>query len=195
MITRTQFLKGAELLPHLDSIANLRIRIFREYPYLYSGEERYELEYLKVYAESANAFAILAWHGEHVAGAVTGIPLQDEMEDFRACFAGTEYSLNEVYYVGELLFHPEFRSGGHGTALLELAEQHVRTMPQFRYLTCATVVRPPDHPLQPEGYVPIDRFLLRNAFLRMEGVTANLAWPELDGVSVDHVMQFWIKAL
>ncbi|WBF66921.1 GNAT family N-acetyltransferase [Desulfovibrio subterraneus] len=192
---RTRMVKGAELLPHLESLADLRLTIFCEFPYLYQGDKSHELDYLKVYAESPDAMAIMGWEGEAVAGAVTGVPLASEAAEFTAGFAGTAYPVEQGYYIGELLFHRQFRGGGRGSVLLEQAEAHVRSLNRFRYLACATVVRPDNHPMRPSDFVPIERFLQRHAYDRMDGVTTMMQWPELGGASLEHVMQFWVKEL
>lgn len=186
---------GSAIESHLDMLATLRVEIFREYPYLYLGDSKYERSYLRIYAKSPEAVLITAHRESSLAGAVTAIPLRDEMAELTAPFASTTYPIDTIFYVGELLFYPPYRNKGLGTQLLEKVERYVRSIGNYQYLTCATVVRPDDHPEQPEGYMPIDRFLHRNGFVSLPGVTASFAWPELDGISRDHTMQFWIKAL
>lgn len=193
-ITR-QMLCGAKIRPYLEAIATLRIKIFQEYPYLYQGEERYELEYLKVYADSLRALALLAWDGDVLAGALTAIPLEDELPELLSPFAGTPYPVERIFYLGELLFHPAYRGRGLGTGMLGEAEEYVRNQDGFDFLTCATVERPEDHPMRPDDFIPIDRFLHRNGFALLPDVVAALHWPELDGVSLEHNMLFWIKKL
>jgi GNAT superfamily N-acetyltransferase len=186
---------GSDIESHLDTLASLRVEIFREYPYLYKGEMKYELSYLRIYANSLETILITANSEGTLAGAVTAIPLKDEMTELTTPFAGTAYPLDKIFYIGELLFFPSYRNKGLGTQLLETVERHVRVGEKYTHLTCATVVRPDDHPQQPDGYVPINRFLQRNGFVPLPGVTTSFAWPELDGVSRDHTMQFWIKEL
>ncbi len=190
-----QLLQGEAIRPHLAGIARLRMEIFREFPYLYLGEEAYELEYLRSYADSDNAFVVLAWDGDVLAGALTGVPLQEEMPEFTAPFAHSSYALDRLFYIGELLFLPRYRGQGLGTMLFGEAEAHVRSRSSFSHLTCATVVRPDEHPFRPDDFIPIDGFLHRHAFERMDGVTVDLSWPEVDGVTRGHAMQFWIRPL
>jgi hypothetical protein len=79
--------------------------------------------------------------------------------------------------------------------LIAMVEEQVRSLGNFRYLTCATVVRPDDHPLRPKEYVPIDRFLDRIEFRTLPGVTTSFSWKEIDGLSREHPMQLWVKEL
>ena len=66
---------GTGVLPWLEPVAQLRIRVFREFPYLYDGEWQYERDYLAAYAESPDSVVVLALEGDTVVGASTGLPL------------------------------------------------------------------------------------------------------------------------
>ena len=61
-----------------------------------------------------DACVILAYHGHAVIGAVAGMPLIHEDAQMLEAFAGTTFPLNEIYYVGELLFRPAYRNCGLG---------------------------------------------------------------------------------
>ena len=188
-----QLLTGTAIADALDDLATLRLDIFPEYPYLYRGRREDELKYLGTYAEAPDAGVILAYDGLTVIGAATGMPLIHEDAQMLDAFAGASFPLDEVYYVGELLLRPAYRNCGLGRKLLDLFENHIRSLGCYRRLTCATVERPDDHPLRPSDYIPITRFLARTGFARIPGVTAHLIWREIDGVKQDHPMQFWIK--
>ncbi len=123
------------------------------------------------------------------------MPLVHEDVQLRDAFAGTTFPLTEVYYVGELLFYPDYRNSGLGKKLLDRLESQIRSLGRYRTLTCATVERPDDHPLLPRDYIPITRFLARTGFARFPGVTTHFVWRETDGVMRDHLMQFWSKGL
>ena len=190
-----QLLTGAVIADVLNDLATLRLDIFREYPYLYEGSREDELNYLGTYAEAPDACVILAYDGSAVIGAATGMPLIQEDAQLRDAFAGTALPLDEVYYVGELLFRPAYRNSGLGRKLLDHLESQIRSFGSYRTLTCATVERPDDHPLRPRDYIPITRFLARTGFVRLSGVTTSFMWRETNGVKRDHPMQFWIKEL
>lgn len=191
---RNELLTGLNVKKYLEEIASLRIEIFREYPYLYDGNRNDELNYLQHYAEVSDACAIVAFDDENVVGAATGIPLGRE-EGLHAPFANSHHPVNETYYVGELLFYPAYRNQGLGVDLLAMMENYVRFLGRYRYLACATVVRPDDHPQRPQEYVQIERFLARTGFVALPGITTSFAWREIDGSSSEHPMQFWVKSL
>lgn len=190
-----QLLTGVAIAESLDDLATLRLDIFREYPYLYEGQREDELHYLDTYAKAPDACVILTYDGLTVVGAATGMPLVHEDTQMIDAFSGTTLPLNEVYYVGELLFRPAYRNGGLGQKLLAQLESHIRSLGRYRRLTCATVERPDDHPLRPRDYIPISRFLARTGFVRLSGVTTRFSWREIDGVKREHPMQFWSKDL
>ena len=54
---------GKGLKAFAYAVANLRIRVFREYPYLYESSEAYELEYLQPYMKSDEAVFFLVKDG------------------------------------------------------------------------------------------------------------------------------------
>ncbi len=192
---REQLLAGAAIADVLDDLATLRLDIFREYPYLYQGRRDDELAYLGSYAAADDACVILVRDGSTVVGAVTGMPLVHEDAQLRGAFAGTTQPLDELYYVGELLFLPDYRNCGLGGKLLARLESHPRSLGRYSRLICATVERPADHPLRPPGYIPITRFLARTGFSLLPGVTTRFIWRETDGVRRDHPMRFWSKGL
>ena len=190
-----QVLTGKAILEYLEDLATLRLDIFEEYPYLYHGKRVDELAYLAGYAKKPEACIILARDGSKVTGAATGVPLIHEQSALRDSFGTTPYPLEEVYYVGELLFHQGYRNRGLGKRLLARMEAHIRSLGRFRMIVCATVERPSDHPSRPHEYTPINHFLDRTGFVRLDGVVANFTWLEVDNVKRDHRMQFWMKEL
>lgn len=190
-----QILTDREIAASLPAVAELRLAIFREYPYLYAGDAASEQKYLAVYADAADACLVTVSAGGRVVGAATGIPHSLETVELVNPFAASGYEVADCYYIGELLFAPAYRNRGLGSRVLKLLEERVRSLGRYRYLSCVTVVRPAGHPLCPADYLPIDRFLARTGFKALPGVCTSFTWSELDGVSRDHGMQFWLKEL
>lgn len=190
----TRRLIGPAIAGQLDALAALRLDIFAEYPYLYCGERDAELTYLASYAEKPSGCVILAEVNGTVIGAATGMPLRHEDAALREPMAATPWPVDDLYYVGELLFRPAYRAHGLGQRLLSEFEAYIRTL-DFSKIVCVTVERPADHPLRPADAIPIGRFLARTGFSRLDGVTTHFSWLEVDGVKRDHTMQFWLKDL
>ena len=85
MIT-TRLLTGEAVAGALGDLARLRIAVFRDWPYLYDGDEGYEREYLRAYT-APGAVVVAAMDGDRMVGAATGAPMEDHAEDFAAAFA------------------------------------------------------------------------------------------------------------
>lgn len=168
----------------------MRLDIFVEYPYLYRGQRAAELAYLASYAEKPGGCVMLAEDNGTVIGAATGMPLRHEEAALRDPVANTTpWPIDHLYSVGELLFRPAYRPRGLGQRLLRVMENYIRTL-GYRKIVCVRVERPMGHPLRPSDTIPIDRFLTR-----LDGVTTDFSWLEMDGVKRDHIMQFWLKDL
>lgn len=74
---------GVEVQPYLNDLARLRIDIFRDYPYLYAGDLDYEMRYLQTYSRSPESLFVMAFDGETVIGASTGVPMVYEEAAFK----------------------------------------------------------------------------------------------------------------
>lgn len=192
---RLSLYSGPAVLPYLPEIARLRITIFKEFPYLYKGSEDIETKYLQAYAEAPDACVFVVRDGETIIGAVTGVPLSREPAAFTAPFAAGPYPLDTIYYLGELLFLPDYRGQGLGSWLLKELADHARSLGRYHHLAGATIVRPEDHPLRPSDYHPIDGLLIRAGLIKHPELHVTLPWPDLDGTITDNVMEFWMKEL
>jgi|ERR1039457_993181 hypothetical protein len=118
------------------------------------------------------------------------MPFIHEAAQLQAAISRSQYSIEKLYYVGELHLAdiPEQRSGIAAVRSTGTSHTFSVQIPA----TC-TVERPDDHLLKLEGYVPITRFLARTGFDLMPGVTTSFSWRETDSVRRDHPMQFWVK--
>lgn len=185
---------GEDIAPVVPDIARLRIGIFREWPYLYAGEEGYQRNYLSAYIGSPRALAVLAWHGAHMVGAATGLPMADEVEELRHPFTQAGRDPREMFYFGESILLPEFRGQGIGVRFFTEREEHARGL-GYRYVTFCAVERSPADPRAPAGYMPLDEFWRKRGYERTD-ITTTFTWKEVgEGVETPKAMRFWIKDL
>ena len=77
---------GFAVEPWLDELAELRIEVFRDFPYLYEGNREYERRYLDRYAQSDRSVFVLALEFNRLVGAATALPLLEADEEFQAPF-------------------------------------------------------------------------------------------------------------
>lgn len=204
-------LTGPHLRPLIPALAQLRIQIFREWPYLYEGSLDYERKYLQTYIESPESVAVLAFHpevpktlsaeelaqfGEYLIGASTGLPLSDETVEFRQPFESAGLDPEQVFYFGESLLLPEYRGYGIGNRFFDCREAFARALGHIDLCTFCAVQRPDDHPARPANYRPLDAFWQRRGYAPDKRLQTEYRWRD---VGADHEtakpMQFWIRRL
>lgn len=185
---------GEDIAPIVPDIARLRMGVFREWPYLYAGEEAFERDYLSTYMGSPRALAVLAYHGAHIVGAATGLPMADEVEHLRQPLAAAAIDPKEVFYFGESVLLPQFRGLGIGVRFFAVREEHARSL-GYRFAGFCAVERSPADPRMPIDHVPLDRFWRKRGFEPTE-ITTTFIWKEVgEGVETPKPMRFWLKDL
>ncbi len=185
---------GAQIAPHVDDLARLRIAVFRDWPYLYDGDLDYERRYLADYARG-DTILVAAYDGETMVGASTGMPLSDHADDFAAAFDGSGIDLNNAFYCAESVLLTSHRGHGAYAGFFAHREAHARTL-NFTYATFCGVIRPEDHPLRPAAYQPLDSAWRRYGYAPLPGVIAHFNWRDIgDAEDTAKPLQFWIKRL
>lgn len=188
--------QGAAIAPYLDALADLRIRVFREYPYLYEGSREYEAEYLRNYASCSRSLVVLARAGGRIVGASTAMPLTEHGEEGIApALERAGFQPDQVFYFGESVLLPEFRGQGLGHVFFDQREAVAREQ-GMRYATFCAVARSDDHPRRPKDYVPHDAFWAKRGFVKSPDITASFSWRDLDEAEASpKTMVFWVKEL
>ncbi|WP_410219359.1 N-acetyltransferase family protein [Paracoccus sp. (in: a-proteobacteria)] len=194
MSVTTRVLTGDALAAALDDVARLRITVFRDFPYLYDGDEDYERDYLRAY-QSSGAVVVAALDGDRIVGAATGAPMADHAADFAAAFSERPEPLDQIFYCAESVLLREYRGHGIGHAFWDAREDHARAL-GARWCAFCSVVRPADHPARPEGYRPLDAFWRKRGYEPLPGVVAQFAWKDLgEAGETDKNLQFWMREL
>jgi GNAT superfamily N-acetyltransferase len=182
---------GRSITPWIEAVAELRIRVFRDWPYLYDGSLDYERDYLAHYQASPNSVFVLALADTGgVVGCSTGLPLLDAHDEFRTPFREAGYALDRVFYFGESVLDPAWRGRGTGHAFFDEREAHARKLGHDITAFCA-VVRSSDHPRRPAGYRPLDEFWEKRGYKPIGGLTTSFAWQDIGETrETDKPMQF-----
>jgi len=192
---RIELLRGAGIAAQLPALAELRIAVFREWPYLYEGTVEYEEKYLDTYLRSPRSLAILVWDGERCVGASTVLPLADADAAAQAPFVSRGMAIGDIDYFGESVILRPWRGRGLGVKFFELREAHARDNGLSVCAFCA-VERPADHPARPTDYVPNDAFWTHRGYRKQVGMTTSFDWLDVgERASTAKPMNFWIRGL
>ncbi len=185
---------GAQIKPYIEDLARLRIRVFRDFPYLYDGDMSYEYNYIETYARSKRSLFVLACDGDRVIGAATGVPMEDETNEFKQPFEQHGYDPSAIFYFGESVLLPEYRGQGVGVAFFEQRERYARELAGITRCCFCAVERPDDHPMKPANYQPLDAFWGNRGYTKEPALTTEFSWKDV-GEEAESAkrMTFWIK--
>jgi GNAT superfamily N-acetyltransferase len=186
---------GRAIEDHLGALAELRIAVFQEYPYLYLGDREYEQRYLASYAATDAGLVVLALDGDRVIGASTALPLAQHSDEVVPPLERAGYPAASVYYFGESVLEPPYRGRGLGRAFFEHRERRARELGFGAAAFCA-VERPADHPRRPPDYRGHDALWASCGFRRRPDVVARFSWRDVgEAADTEKPMTFWIKDL
>lgn len=188
---------GIDILPVIAELAALRIAVFRDWPYLYDGDEAYERDYLARYAASPRAVCVVARDARGgVVGASTGIPLADDGEAFHRPFHERGLALDEVFYFGESVLLAPWRGRGVGHAFFDAREAHARECGAFGWTAFCSVRRDAADPRAPDGHRGHDAFWRSRGYAPVSGMACTLSWKERgDEGASEHTLDFWMRAI
>lgn len=193
---RLERLSGEKLNQYIAELADLRITVFRDFPYLYDGDLGYEENYLQTYIEAPNSVIVLAFDGDKVVGASTGIPLAHETAEVKQPFIDAGYDINKIFYCGESVLLSAYRGQGAGVAFFDHREAHAQEIGGFDYSCFCGVQRPDDHPRRPAGYKPLDNFWRKRGYEKYPELNTTFSWKEIDEAEESpKPMTFWMKKL
>lgn len=185
-------LDGPSLAPWLDALGGLRIRVFREFPYLYEGSLEYERDYLRIYQNARDSLVVIVTDAAgNAVGATTCLPMREEGPEFQEPFLKAGIDIDRVFYFGESILLPEWRGRGIGKTFFDLREAHARKLGYTITAFCA-VDRAADHPLRPAGYRPLDTFWESRGYRKQPGLQATFVWKEIgEEIESPKTLTFW----
>jgi len=196
MSVRVERFSGKALERHIDALARLRIEVFREFPYLYDGSLDYERKYLKTYIGVVDSVIVLAFDGDKVVGASTGLPMEAETEEVKKPFIDHGYDVGRIFYFGESVLEKGYRGKGLGVRFFEEREAHAKELGRFDWTCFCAVQRPENHPRRPRDYVPLDRFWNKRGYAKHSELATTFSWRELgERYESGKPMVFWLKRI
>lgn len=188
---RIESFKGQDIFKYIQELANLRIEVFCEWPYLYDGHLDYEKEYLKKYAQSENSFIGIAFYKGEVIGMTTAIPLEEADKEFQAPFE----TPSDYLYWGESVIRKDHRGHRIGHEFFKLREDYAKQLKK-KFCTFCAVIRDDSHPRRPFDYKDLGSFWQRMGFEKLENEVIEFPWQDLDEKEETlKPMSIWVKPL
>ena len=186
-----QIIRGPEIENHIDDLGRFRIKIFREYPYLYDGNIEFERVYLDPYSRNPESLLLILQDARGIIGACTGTPLTGEDNDFQNAFVGE--NKDEIYYIGAVILRADSRGQKLGSRLLSTALSLI-DMKRFKKTSLCTVDRGLNHPRRPGNYCPPDYLWEKYGFVKSTNLLAYLAWTDIgQKIETQKPMNIWFK--
>jgi len=196
MSIRLQTVTGPALLPLLPVLARLRIAVFREFPYLYEGDQAEEEQHLRAFAASPSAGLIVAWDGDAAVGCATCMRLTEASAGVIAPFRAAGIDPAKVFYFGESVLLPAYRGQGIGVGFFAAREAHARAVSSSDYTAFCAVIRAADHPMRPPGTVGLEGFWRKRGYTPYPDLVCSMHWTESGGaVEVENRLSFWLKSV
>lgn len=187
---------GEAIGPFIPDLARLRMEVFRDFPYLYEGTADYEEKYLATYAKSPDSLFVLAFDGDSIVGASTGIPMADETVEFSAPFRAAGWDPERIFYFGESVLLPRYRGQGLGVRFFEERENYARSLGRFDHCCFCAVERPEHHPARPANYVPLNDFWSRRGYRHHPQLRTEYRWRDIgEAGETSKPMSFWLKEI
>ncbi len=187
---------GDAIAPHIDDVARLRISVFSAFPYLYNGSDAYERDYLETYSKSPRALFVLAFDGDAVIGAATGMPLAEETAEVQAPFQNDGWRPASIFYFGESVLLPAYRGRGIGVEFFKLREAYAKSLDGMEWCAFCAVERPLNHPQRPDDHVPLDGFWSHRGYRHYPQLRTMFSWTDIgESVETDKPMSFWLRKL
>lgn len=183
---------GVEITELIPPLGQLRIDVFKDFPYLYDGSIEYEQEYLQTYVQNPLSIAFVVFDDQKLVGATTGMPLSGIAKSIQQSFIDRELNTDEIFYFGESIVLPEYRGRGLGNLFFDVRENHALEN-GFKITTFCSVVRPEDHPLRPLNYRSNNDFWKKRGYTEQD-YYCKMSWLDRNETEeTEKELLFWTK--
>jgi GNAT superfamily N-acetyltransferase len=187
-------LTGSSIEAVMTDLAQLRIMVFKEFPYLYAGSLEYESKYLQTYLACEQSLIVVVRDGEQIVGASSAMPLVCETSEVQLPFLAHGFDTKSVFYLAESVLLPAYRGHGLGKRFFEARESHTQKLGGFSWAAFCAVQRPKDHPLRPSHYRDLDAFWQARGYEKRPELNTFFSWQEIaEELETPKPMTFWLK--
>lgn len=182
-------------LENLATLASLRIKVFREWPYFYDGDLAYEENYLRKFLGSEDAVLILATAEDASVGMATASPMSSQASEITIPISQAGFDLSRCFYFGESVLLPQYRGMGIGHRFFDERELAAKALGASSAVFCA-VIREDGDPRRPDNVHELSAFWRRRGYEPLKGLHCSIKWKEVGQAGErPHLMQFWSKNL
>jgi hypothetical protein len=187
-------LTGKEAKEYLPQIANIRINMFKEFPYLYKGSLEDEKIYLDTYFNSKDTIILLAFDKQRLIAFSNSIPLEQEMDEIKQPFIKNNIDIKKYLYIGEMMIYPEHRNKNLFNIMYKFHEDNAKSI--YSNIVFMSVTRSRNHPSKPRNYRPLDILWKHNGYQELNKIKINLSWKQIDTNKLEeNKLSVWSKKL
>ncbi|MDX1942107.1 MAG: GNAT family N-acetyltransferase, partial [Saprospiraceae bacterium] len=122
---------GGAAMPYLNDLAQLRVEVFRDFPYLYDGNLIYEQDYVQTYIKAMDSVLVIAFDGDSVIGVSTALPMENEPINIQKPFLDRCFDTSKIFYFGESVLKKAYRGQGIGVEFFNQREAQARKLNRF----------------------------------------------------------------
>jgi len=189
-----------DVKPFLPFIAQLRINIFRDYPYLYEGNLKEEMDDLEHCSQLIDNALAIAFHQDTPVGFLYGIPLIEFSSHFENpvidLFKEKELTPETCYYFADIIILPEHRGNNLSKKLFNALETYAQ---ERGYHSASFITESHEsHPLKPLNYKQLEP-LWYSLQYKKTGLTSYGSWqthqPDGSVIRQRHSADIWFKYL
>lgn len=174
-------LRGAEIEPYLPEIVDLMVEVYRESPFFYEGTREEYLPLVKAYSDSPQGIACVLFDGKKIIGVAAGAPLNQVSEKWQTPFKNE--SLDQIYYLGDEVLHPQYRGKHLGSKLFDLFMEEVPK--SFSTVAFTMMEKSAEEP-------GVKGVLQNRGFVERKDKTVVIPWTEIGSKEeVPHKLVFW----
>lgn len=149
----------------------MRITGFGSFPYLYTGTEDNEQDYLRSFGAALDAAIVVAETGHGIiVGCATGSAMTSHHAEFADQLRKAGLNLASTFYFGEPVLLPAYCGQGPGHAFFNAREAHAVSRGYTSACFCA-VECPSGHPRRPPAYRPLGAFWTKRGYDRLPDTT------------------------
>jgi hypothetical protein len=188
---------GSECDKFKEFMIDLRVTLYRDYPYLYEADRKEEAEYMHWFLNLPKTFVAIAFCKEKPIAFVAGSDFTDFSEHFKGSIEEFEKAglvPSNYFYIADDLFEPEHPQQEILSTLVHLME--IRVNEQNNYMFCWITEEHDSHPLKPENYKSASALWEKLGYQK-SNICIKFSYPTIQPdhsqKKEEHAFTYWLK--